>query len=45
MNIQTTIRVNRREEEEEEGCMVEGFRVKTEEEVEETKNRGAYQMK
>ncbi len=45
MNIQETIRVISREEEEEEGCMVEGYRCKTEEEAEEAKDRGAYQMK
>ncbi len=40
-----TIRVNRREEEEEWGCMVEVYRGKTEEETEEAKDRGAYQIK
>ncbi len=45
MNIQKTIRVNSREEEEEKGCMVEGYRGKTEEETEEAKDRGTYQMK
>ncbi len=37
MNIQETIRVNSREEEEE--CMVEGYRSKTEEEAKEAKDR------
>ncbi len=45
MNIQKTIRVNSREEEEEYGCTVEGNRGKTEEEAEEAKDRGAYQIK
>ncbi len=42
MNIQKTIS---REEEEEYGYLLEVYRGKTEEEVEEAKDRGTYQMK